>query len=97
MFIEQSMSDKPQNALALVVPGADIYLSLEGMVDPGKERTRLEKELEQTETEIFKTEKLLSGSFASRAPAAVVEKERAKLAEAYERRTKLDERLKSMS
>ena len=97
LFIEQSMSDKPQNALALVVPGADIYLSLEGMVDPGKERTRLEKELEQTETEIFKTEKLLSGSFASRAPAAVVEKERAKLAEAYERRTKLDERLKSMS
>ena len=96
LFLEQTLSEKPQNALALVVPGADIYLSLEGTVDAGKERARLEKELEQTEAEIFKSEKLLSGNFAARAPAPVVEKERAKLAEAYQRRTKLDERLKSM-
>jgi valyl-tRNA synthetase len=97
LFIEQSLTDKPQNALSLVVPGADIYLSLEGMLDLGKERARLEKELQQAESDIFKTEKLLSGSFAARAPAAVVEKERAKLAGVYERRKKLEERLKSIS
>ena len=97
LFIEQALSEKPQNALALVVPGADIYLSLEGMLDLTKARARLEKELQQAEAEIFKTEKLLSGNFASRAPASVVEKERAKLAEAYARRTKLDERLKSIA
>jgi valyl-tRNA synthetase len=96
LFIEHSLSEKPQNALALVVSGADIYLSLEGLLDRSKERARLEKDLRQAAGDIFKTEKLLSGSFASRAPANVVEKERAKLAEAYELRKKLEERLKSI-
>ena len=91
------MSEKPANSLALVVRGAEIYLALEGMIDLDKERLRLEKEIEQAENEIVKTEKLLSGNFASRAPAAVVEKERAKLADALARRETLTERLKSLA
>jgi valyl-tRNA synthetase len=96
LFFESELSEKPANSQALVVPGAEIYLALEGMIDLDKERMRIEKEIEQTEGEIVKTEKLLSGNFASRAPAAVVEKERAKLADAQARREKLVERLKSL-
>ncbi|MCA1552947.1 MAG: valine--tRNA ligase, partial [Chloroflexi bacterium] len=73
LYIESSTADKPKNSLALVAPGAEIYLSLEGMVDVGEERDRLEKELRQAEDEIIRLEKLLSGSFAERAPKAVVE------------------------
>jgi valyl-tRNA synthetase len=97
LFFEPELSEKPANSLALVVQGAEIYLALEGLLDLDKERLRLEKEVEQAESEIVKTEKLLSGNFASRAPAAVVEKERAKLTDAQARREKLMERLKSLS
>ncbi len=97
LYIETSITDKPKDSLALVVPGAEIYLSLAGMVDVGKERDRLEKELQQAEGDIIRLEKLLSGSFAERAPANVVEKERARLADAYARREKLAAEVEGMT
>ena len=38
---------KPEQALALVVGGVEVYLPLAGMVDLAAERERLQKELEQ--------------------------------------------------
>ena len=58
----------------------EIYLPLTGMVDAGEERLRLEKDLAETQSQIERLETLLSGSFAEKAPPAVVQKERDKLA-----------------
>jgi valyl-tRNA synthetase len=58
----------------------EIYLPLAGMVDVDAERTRFEKELAVTESQIERLEKLLGGDFANKAPASVVAKEREKLA-----------------
>ncbi|MBI5877169.1 MAG: valine--tRNA ligase [Chloroflexi bacterium] len=96
LYIEATLPEKPAKSLALVVRGAEVFLALDELVDVNKERERLEKEIKQAEADIFKTEKLLSGDFAGRAPAAVVEKERAKLVDTRDRREKLLARLKGL-
>jgi valyl-tRNA synthetase len=63
-----------------VVGPVEVYLPLAGMADPGAERARLEKELAEAQSHIARLEKLLGSDFADKAPAAVVKKEREKLA-----------------
>jgi len=58
----------------------EIYIPLAGMVDLAEEKTRLEKELKEAESHIQRLEKLLGSDFANKAPDAVVQKERDKLA-----------------
>lgn len=98
LTIEESLSpqQRPEKATLLVIGEVEVVLPLAGLVDTGTEQKRLQAEAEQAEAEIQRTEALLSnGQFAQRAPAAVVEKERAKLAAAQERLAKLKERLAS--
>jgi len=78
--ILESISAKPEGHIALVVSSVEIFLPLAGMVDAGEERQRLERDLDETQSQIERLEKLLSGSFAEKAPSAVVQKERDKLA-----------------
>src|SRR6266508_906829 len=78
--INESLTEKPKDAMALVVGAVEIYLPLAGMVDIAEEKTRIEKELKETESHIERLEKLLAGDFAKKAPAALVQKERDKLA-----------------
>jgi valyl-tRNA synthetase len=56
----------------------------------------LKKESEQAKTQIARVEALLASDFGSKAPAAVVEKERARLAALKETRVKLEEQLKAL-
>jgi valyl-tRNA synthetase len=70
----------PEGALALVVSGVEVYLPLAGLVDADAERARMEKELAEAESHIVRLKALLSSDFAGKAPAALVDKERAKLA-----------------
>ena len=69
-----------QDAAVLVVGPVEIYIPFSGMVDPAADRGRLQKELAQVNGQIERLEKLLEGDFASKAPEAVVQKERDKLA-----------------
>ncbi len=78
--ISRSLSDKPSDSAALVVGSVEIHLPLAGMVDLAEEKSRLEKELKEAQAHIERLEKLLSGDFANKAPAALVQKEREKLA-----------------
>jgi valyl-tRNA synthetase len=78
--IREALSAKPEKRTALVVGPVEIYLSLSGLVDNAEERARLEKDLVETQSQIARLETLLSSDFASKAPAAVVNKEREKLA-----------------
>ncbi len=91
--IHQSLATKPEDAISLVVGSVEIYIPLSGMVDMGEERARLEKELTGLQVQIKRLEKLLGSDFANKAPAAVVQKERERLAAFQETAEKLKAQL----
>jgi valyl-tRNA synthetase len=76
----RSLADKPSDSLALVIGSIEVYIPLTGMVNIEEDKSRLEKELKEAESHIERLEKLLSSDFANKAPAALVQKERDKLA-----------------
>ena len=68
-----------ENAVNVVVEGATIYIPLDELVDRSKEIERLEKEMKTLEAEIKRVEgKLGNAGFVAKAPAHVVEEEKAK-------------------
>ena len=75
--------------ITLVITPVEITIPLAGLVDAEAEKERLNKELAEAESQIERLEKLLNSPFAQKAPAAVVEKERAKLAEYQETAVRL--------
>jgi len=79
MTISETIEGKPEGHIALVVGEVEIYLPLSGLVNLGEERSRLEKDLTETQNQIKRLESLLGGQFAKKAPEAVVQKEREKL------------------
>ncbi len=95
--IEEALPEKPEGHIALVVGAVEIYLPLAGLVDPQEERARLEKELTEAEAQIARLEKLLASPFAEKAPPAVVQKERDRLAAFQESASKLREQLNALS
>jgi valyl-tRNA synthetase len=71
------------------VLGCDVFVDLADLIDVGAEITRLTKENEKLAGFIAaKQAKLADGTFAAKAPPAVVEKERAQLAELEEKLAK---------
>ncbi len=73
-------SGELENAVQIVADGAVLYIPLADVVDVEKETARLTKEKERLSGEIERINKKLSNEgFVSKAPAAVIEGERAKL------------------
>ena len=69
------------NAVQIITDSATVYLPMSDLVDTEKERARLEAEAARLTAEIDRVgKKLANESFVSKAPAQVVEAERAKLA-----------------
>jgi valyl-tRNA synthetase len=77
--IVNTIQEKPDGSVALVVNSIEIYLPLAKLVDSKDEKARLEKELNETESHISRLEKLLNSPFAEKAPANVVDVEKSKL------------------
>ena len=72
----------------VVTPAATAYLPLSDLVDYEKERARLTAEIAKVSAEVERLDKKLSNQgFVAKAPAAVVDAERAKLASAREKLT----------
>ena len=72
----------------VVTPAATAYLPLSDLVDYEKERARLTTEIAKVSAEVERLDKKLSNQgFVAKAPAAVVDAERAKLAAAREKLT----------
>ena len=97
LTILRTLDKKPEGHVALVVGAVEIYLPLAGLVDIGEERRRLEKELEEANAHIKRLEELLSGSFSEKAPPAVVQKEKDKLAAYQEKAVKLRNQLAALN
>ena len=96
--IEETVTDVPSPAVSLVVgDGVEAYLPLAEMIDIERERERLSAAIAQVQAEIAKAERLLADEqFTTKAPEAVVQRERDKLADARERLTRLRERLEAL-
>jgi valyl-tRNA synthetase len=90
-------SERPSDAdktLVSVLNGAEVIIPLAGMVDIAAEKKRLETELAGTKAAVSRlTERLRDETFLAKAPAAVVGKEKDKLAEYSERLSRIQEEL----
>ena len=85
------------NAVSAVIANATIYMPLSELVDIEKELERLKKEEKRLEGELKRSKGMLSNEkFISKAPAAKIEEEKAKL-EKYEQMMKeVKDRIESL-
>jgi len=95
--ILDTLAEKLENQVSIVVSGIEVYLPLADLVDAAAESERLTKELAEVNSQIERLEKLLGSDFGSKAPAAVVEKERGRLAQFKETAHKLEQQLKMLA
>ncbi len=85
---------KPALSATAVVKGIEVYVPLEGVIDLEEERRRLGRELQKAEQGLERINKKLGNDeFLSKAPAAVVSRERASREELLQLRAKLRESL----
>jgi valyl-tRNA synthetase len=88
----------PKGAVQLVLDEATVALPIAEVIDIGQEKQRLQKELAKADGEIKKLrQKLSNQQFLAKAPEAVVEEQRERLAEEETTRAKLDDALKRLS
>lgn len=84
----------PDKAMTGIVTGAELYLPLAGLIDIAQEIARLEKELGTLHGEVDRIEKKLSNQgFIAKAPAKVIDEEKAKLTDYADKRDKVIARL----
>ncbi len=89
--------EAPKGTPATLTPLGELFLPLEGLVDVDAERSRINKELEKISKEISKSEaKLGNPGFVDRAPAQVVDQERARLDEWKAKRDRLSAMLAAL-
>ncbi|MBQ1960890.1 MAG: class I tRNA ligase family protein, partial [Akkermansia sp.] len=90
--------EAPKGTPTTLTPFGELFLPLEGLVDVDAERSRISKELEKITKEITKSQaKLGNASFVDRAPAAVVDQERARLTEWENRKAQLETMLAALA
>jgi valyl-tRNA synthetase len=95
--IQTTKKGIPDNAVSSMIEGAEIYIPLEDLIDIEKEIERLEKEKANLEKELERSHKKLSNQgFISKAPAKVVEEERAKQVKYQDMYDKVVERLEGL-
>jgi len=97
IFISQNV-EKPNPSASVVVQGTEIFIPLEGIIDLGEEKERLEKEIRKIEGQLKGiTAKLSNQNFISRAPKEVVEREKEKESYNLEKLEKLRQNLQVLS
>ena len=81
----------PAESIEKTMGGYKLAIPLEGLIDPAEEMERLQKELEGVENDIkIISSKLANKKFVEKAPAAVVEKEKAKITDAENKKAMLE-------
>ncbi|MFC3798347.1 valine--tRNA ligase [Cohnella sp. GCM10012308] len=87
----------PEKAMTAIVTGVELYLPIAGLIDIGQEIARLTKELASLNAEVDRVEKKLANEgYIAKAPANVVEQERAKGADYRDKRDKVLARIEEL-
>ena len=83
----------PAKTITLAAAGVTVYLPLAGLVDLEAERKRLQKEIDNIDKQVQRITGLLGNAgFTAKAPADLIERERAKLGELQGQRGQLTAR-----
>ena len=89
--------DISKDAVSSVIPGGEIFMPLDDLIDRAKELERLNKEKERLEKEVERVAKKLSNQgFISKAPESVVNEEKEKQNKYQEMLYKVIERINTM-
>jgi valyl-tRNA synthetase len=88
---------KGEDQVAIAIGAVEIYLPLAGLVDSGEEQERLKKAYHEARVQVERLETLLAGTFADRAPAEIVQKERDKLSAYQETVEKIRKQLDAIN
>jgi len=79
----EEVSEEPEGAMSFIVKNVEYFVPIDGLVDAGEELQKMEEELKYTRGFLSSVEKKMSNErFVQNAPAAVVEKEKQKMADA---------------
>ena len=88
---------KPKVSASSILSDAEVIVPLEGLMDFGEEKKRIEKELKKVEKEIiFLSRKLSNQNFVDKAPPDVIEKDRQNHKDLSEKQTKLQVHLQTI-
>lgn len=94
---EEAKAAAGSSVQLVVQDGIEAFLPLSGLIDPVKERKRLERQGEKLQKEIQKLEgRLKSKGFVEKAPEAVVEKAKNELAELEDQASKVKSSLEAL-
>ena len=94
---EAAKAIEEESVQLVVQEGVEAYLPMSGLIDPEKERQRLEKRIEKLNKEIEKLAgRLKSKGFVDKAPPPVVEKAKAELAELEDQAAKVQSSLTAL-
>lgn len=97
VFIQEGKADIPDDAISAVIPGANIYIPLAELIDIEKEIQRLGKEREKLIGEVTRVDKKLQNQgFVAKAPAKVIEEEKAKREKYQTMLTQVEERMATL-
>jgi valyl-tRNA synthetase len=98
VICDERQGQSEENALVLVLKEAEVVIPMESMVDLEAEKKRLQKEIGQIQAEVSRLETMLSDrAFLTKAPAAVVDKARAKLAAKKDKMERLKQHLNQLN
>ena len=87
----------PEQSMSAVVSGAELFLPLAGLINIEEEMVRLQKELEKWAKEVkLVNGKLSNEKFVSKAPEALVNVEREKLADYEAKYAAVEKRLEEL-
>lgn len=96
-LVIDSSAATPEKSVTAVVTGAELFLPLAGLIDIEAEIARLEKELTHLNSEVERVEKKLANQgFVAKAPAEVIQAERAKGQDYADKREKIKARIEEL-
>jgi valyl-tRNA synthetase len=94
----EKVNEQPSGATTFTVGSQEYYIPLAGTIDVEAELAKLEEELKYTKGFLISVSKKLSNErFVNNAPAAVVDKERQKQADAEARITVLENQIQNLN
>ncbi len=95
--IKNEKNGIPENAIAILKDGIELYIPFEELVDIKEEIKRLEVEISKLESEVARCNKMLSNpGFINKAPESKINEEKEKLAKYEEMLTASKERLEKI-